>query len=97
MDEALVRVVIDLSGRPHLVFVVPVKPVRLGGLALENVKEYFQALANNAGMNIHIDLLRGENSHHIVEAIFKAFARALRQAIALEPRVKGVWSSKGQL
>jgi imidazoleglycerol-phosphate dehydratase len=97
MDEALARVVLDCSGRSCLVYNVKINREKVGDLATENVREFFQALANSAGMNIHIDLLRGENSHHIIEAVFKAFARALRMAVAVEPKVEGVWSSKGKL
>lgn len=97
MDEALARVVLDLSGRSYLQYFVEIPSPQLGNLSSENVKEFFQAIANQAGMNLHIDLLRGENSHHIVEAVFKAFARAFREAIALAPGVEGVWSSKGTL
>ena len=97
MDEALARVVIDLSGRPYLVYNVKIDREKVGDLATENVQEFFQALANTAGMNLHIDLIRGDNGHHIIEAIFKAFARALKVAVAIEPRVEGVWSSKGKL
>lgn len=97
MDEALARVVIDLSGRPYLVYNVKIDREKVGDLASENVQEFFQALANTAGMNLHIDLLRGDNGHHIIEAIFKAFARALKTAVAIEPRVEGIWSSKGKL
>jgi len=77
----LARVVIDLSGRPYLVYNVEINREKVGDLASENVKEFFQALANSAGMNLHIDLLRGDNAHHIIEAIFKAFARALKMAV----------------
>ncbi len=97
MDEALVRVVLDLSGRSHLIYNADIQREMIGNLATENIKEFFQAVANNAGMNIHIDLLRGDNSHHCIEAIFKAFARALKIALEYEPRVEGIWSSKGNL
>ncbi len=97
MDETLARVVLDLSGRPYLVYQAQIPSPQLGSLAAETVKEFFQAVVNQAGINLHIDLLRGDNSHHIVEAIFKAFARALRQAVMIAPGVEGVWSSKGQL
>lgn len=70
---------------------------KIGGLSAENVKEFFYALSAAAGMNLHIDVIRGDNTHHIVEAIFKAFARAFREAIEIEPRVEGAWSSKGSL
>jgi imidazoleglycerol-phosphate dehydratase len=97
MDEALARVVIDLSGRSFMQYAVEIPAPQLGNLSTENVKEFFQAVANQAGMTIHIDLLRGENSHHIVEAVFKAFARAFKEAVDLAPGVEGVWSSKGKL
>ncbi len=97
MDEALARVVIDLSNRPYLVYAVNVPVERLGALTTENIKEFFQALTNHAGITLHIDLLRGENSHHIIEAVFKAFARAFKAATTCEPGVEGVWSSKGKL
>lgn len=97
MDESLVRVVLDFSGRPYLHYNLPIPAQRLGDLATENIREFFQALANHAGMNIHVDLIRGDNSHHIVEAAFKALGRAVKIAVSLEPRISGVWSSKGSL
>ncbi len=97
MDETLVRVVLDLSGRSYLHYNVQIPALQIGALATENVKEFFQAVVNQAGINLHIDLLRGDNSHHIVEAVFKAFARAMRQATMASPGMEGVWSSKGQL
>ena len=97
MDEALARVVLDLSGRSYLQYFVEIPSPQLGNLSSENVKEFFQAIANQAGITLHIDLLRGDNSHHIVEAVFKAFARAFREAVTLTPGVEGVWSSKGTL
>ncbi|MDI9479193.1 MAG: imidazoleglycerol-phosphate dehydratase HisB [Syntrophomonadaceae bacterium] len=97
MDEALVRAVIDLSGRPYLAFNAAFAREKIGGFSTENVREFFYALSVAAGMNLHIDVIRGDNSHHIAEAIFKAFAQAFREAIAIEPRVEGAWSSKGSL
>jgi len=97
MDEALVRVVLDLSGRSYLVYNVELKRERLGNFSVENAREFFQAVANYGGMNLHIDLIRGENDHHILEAIFKAFGRALKTAVTIESRVEGVWSSKETL
>ncbi|MEQ8201446.1 MAG: imidazoleglycerol-phosphate dehydratase HisB [Syntrophomonadaceae bacterium] len=98
MDEALARVAIDLSNRPRLVYDVPVAAERLGVLSTENIKEFFQAVVNHAGITMHIDLLKGENSHHIIEAVFKAFARAFKEAVAIDPDIEGVvWSSKGRL
>lgn len=97
MDECLARVVMDLSGRSCLVYQVDLEREQLGNLAVENIKEFFQALVNHAGINLHIDLLRGDNTHHKIEAIFKAFARALKTAVDREERIEGVWSSKGNL
>ncbi len=97
MDEALVRVVVDLSGRPYLVFAAEFTQEKIGNFSTENVREFFQAIVNSAGINLHIDMIRGANSHHAAEAIFKAFARALKKAVADEPGVDGVWSSKGNL
>jgi len=94
MDEALVRVVLDISGRSYLQYNVKVNRDTVGNFSTENVKEFFQAVASNAGMNIHIDMLRGENTHHVIEAVFKAFARAVKRAVAPEPRIQEVWSSK---
>jgi len=97
MDEALARVVIDLSNRSYLEYAVDIPVEKLGALTTENVKEFFRAITNHAGITMHIDLLRGENSHHIIEAVFKAFARAFRMAVSFEPNIEGVWSSKGKL
>ena len=97
MDEALARVVIDLSGRPYFVYAADISQPVIGNFATQNVREFFQALVNHAGINLHIDLIRGFNSHHVIEAIFKAFARALQQAVSIESRQEGVWSSKGSL
>lgn len=97
MDEALVRVVVDLSGRPYLVFDAEFTQEKIGNFSTENVREFYQAIVNSAGINLHIDMIRGDNSHHVAEAIFKAFARALKKAVADEPGVDGVWSSKGNL
>ncbi len=97
MDEALSRVVLDLSGRPLLIFNAELERSTIGNFATENVQEFFRAVANSARIGIHIDVLRGENSHHILESIFKAFARALKAAIEIEPRMEGIWSSKGKL
>lgn len=97
MDEALARVAIDMSGRPFLYFDVPVPAERVADFSTELVEEFFRALVNSAGMTVHIDLLRGSNSHHVIESVFKAFARALREAVDYEPRIEGVWSTKGGL
>ncbi len=97
MDEALSRVVLDLSGRSVLMYNVELDRSLIGNFSTENAQEFFKAVANTARMAIHIDVLRGSNSHHILESIFKAFARALKQAVEVEPRMEGIWSSKGNL
>jgi len=97
LDEALSRVVIDLSGRPGLEYDVNFPRARIGDFDVDLFREFFQGLVNHAGMTLHIDNLRGRNAHHIIETIFKAFGRALRMAVELDPRVKGVPSTKGKL
>ena len=98
LDEALVRVVMDVSGRPYLAYQVDIpKWQMLGDYDVFLTPEFFRAIVHNAGLTVHIDLIRGENPHHIVEATFKAFARALDQATARDPRVTGVPSTKGVL
>lgn len=93
MDESLARVSLDLSGRPHLSFAAKFSAEKVGQFDTELVQEFFQALAMNARMTLHIDLLKGGNTHHEIEAIFKAFGRSLR--IALETREGAVPSTKG--
>lgn len=98
LDEALVRAVVDVSGRPYLAYQVDIpKWQMLGDYDVFLTPEFFRAIALNAGLTVHMDLLRGDNPHHIVEAAFKAFARALDGATALDPRVVGVPSTKGGL
>ena len=98
LDEALVRVVIDVSGRPFLAYHVDIpKWQMLGDYDVFLTPEFFRALVQHAGLTAHMDLIRGDNPHHIVEAAFKAFARALESAISHDPRVKGVPSTKGVL
>ncbi len=97
MDEALARVVIDLSGRPHLSYRVQTPSAEVGGIGVRLFREFFQALVNTSAMTLHVDLLTGEESHHIVEAIFKAFGRALDQATSLDPCCTDVPSTKGVL
>ena len=98
MDETLSRVVIDISGRPVLVFRVEFPRDKIGEFDTELVREWFQAFAMNAGVTLHVETLYGENSHHISESCFKGLARALRAAIAIDPRANGaVPSTKGQL
>lgn len=97
MDEALARVVIDLSGRPCLGYRVRCEARTAGGIDVRLFQEFFQALVNTAGITVHVDLLAGEEVHHILEAAFKAFGRALDQAVQPEPRCAGVPSTKGVL
>jgi imidazoleglycerol-phosphate dehydratase len=97
LDEALSRVVIDLSGRPGLVFDVSFVRGTIGEFDVDLVREFFQGLVNHAAMTVHIDCLRGDNAHHQAETVFKAFGRALRMAIEADPRATGVPSTKGAL
>lgn len=98
MDESLVEAAVDLSGRPFLAFAVPFRAPSLGGMDTELFEEFFRALAFNGGFNLHIAARAAGNAHHMAEAAFKATARALRSAVALDPRVAGaVPSTKGVL
>lgn len=98
LDEALSRVVIDFSGRPGLSMHVPFKSGMIGGFDSQLAHEFFQGFANHAMATVHIDNLRGENAHHQAESVFKAFARALREAVEIDPRVgQNVPSTKGTL
>ncbi|NUN70841.1 MAG: imidazoleglycerol-phosphate dehydratase HisB [Bacteroidetes bacterium] len=97
MDEALARCVVDLSGRSALVFHAEFNRKKVGDLSTEMIEHFFQSFAENLKANIHIEVLYGRNTHHKIEAIFKAFARAMRQACEIDPRVKGVLSTKGSL
>jgi imidazoleglycerol-phosphate dehydratase len=98
LDEALVQCVMDVSGRPYLSYSIEIpKWQMLGDYDVFLTPEFFRAVALNAGLTVHLDLVRGDNPHHIVEAAFKAFARALDGATTLDPRVQGVPSTKGVL
>ena len=97
MDETLAQVCLDFSGRPFLVFGAEIPKIKLGNFDTEMTEEFFRALAVHCGLTLHICVLYGSNVHHIIEAIFKAFARAVAEAAAVDPRVKGVMSSKGVL
>ena len=98
LDEALSRVVIDISGRPHLDFNVEFTRSSVGGFDVDLFYEFFQGFVNHANITVHIDNLRGRNTHHQIESIFKAFARALRMATELDPRMTGQMpSTKGSL
>ncbi len=97
LDEAVTRAVVDLSGRPWLHFGVVFKAQRVGTMATELFEDFFWALVDHGRFNLHLDTLRGRNAHHIAETLFKSTARALSMAVALDPRVKGVPSTKGKL
>jgi imidazoleglycerol-phosphate dehydratase len=97
MDETLVRAALDLSGRPFLVWNVAMPSPRVGTFDTELVREFFTAVAMNGGITLNLARLDGVNSHHIAEATFKAFARALREAVEPDPRARGVPSTKGTL
>ena len=98
MDETLTRVAIDISGRPVLVFRTAFPSAKIGAFDTELVREWFNAFAMNAAVTLHVETLYGDNSHHIAESCFKGLARALRAAVAIDPRMAGeVPSTKGQL
>ena len=98
MDDALVRAALDISARPFLVFNVDMPTQKIGNFDTELVREFFQALSTHAGLSLHIDQLHGLNSHHIAEAAFKSVARALRQAVEIDPRMsQALPSTKGAL
>ncbi len=97
LDEALARVVIDISGRPYLVYQAPRLTGRIGNFDVALVKEFMRALAINMKVTLHISILYGENLHHCVEAIFKALARGLDQATSIDPRITEIPSTKGSL
>jgi imidazoleglycerol-phosphate dehydratase len=97
MDECLSMCSIDLSGRPYLVLNGELGCGKIGDMDMELVEEFFKALAFNAGMTLHLNLLYGKNRHHIVESMFKAFGRALKKAIEIDERINGVMSTKGVL
>jgi imidazoleglycerol-phosphate dehydratase len=97
LDEALSRVVVDLSGRPGLSLNIDFVRARIGEFDVDLVHEFFQGFTNHALVTLHVDNLKGENAHHQAETAFKAFGRALRMAVELDPRVKGVPSTKGSL
>ena len=97
MDEALCRSVIDLSGRFYLVYEVHTKRQKIGNFSVELAEHFWRSFAETARFNLHIDCLRGRNTHHMLEGTFKATARALRHAVEFNPRVQGVLSTKGSL
>ncbi len=97
MDEARAMCAIDISGRPLLVFDADLPPGGTGGFDHELVDEFFRAVSSAAKLTLHIEVQRGSNAHHVIEAMFKAFARALRQAVSIDPEETGVPSTKGTL
>ncbi len=97
LDEALVAVTVDLGGRPFMVYDLKIRQHRVGDFEVDLVNDFMQALMNEARMNLHINKRYGRNAHHLIEATFKALARALGQACTRDPRVKGVPSTKGRL
>jgi imidazoleglycerol-phosphate dehydratase len=97
MDETLVQVALDLSGRAYLHYDPPLNAVAIGRFGFELVEEFLRAFSSNANLNLHIDILRGRNSHHMAEGIFKGLAKALDQACQIDSRVPGIPSSKGTL
>ena len=98
MDECLSRVVLDISGRPFLIWQVDLPSEKLGTMETELIREWFQAFAMSAGLTLHVKNEYGENTHHIIESCFKALARALRQATEIDPRGEGrIPSTKGVL
>ena len=97
MDEALVLCAVDLSGRPYLSYDAAFHSERVGGMDTQMAREFFYAVSYSAGMNLHIKVLSGENDHHIMEAMFKSFAKALDQATRFDPRITDVLSTKGSL
>jgi len=97
MDESLAMVSIDLSNRPFLYFEVPFSTDKVGEMETEMFEEFFRALAVNGGMTLHVKLIHGKNNHHMIEAVFKAFARALKEAVTIDSAILGILSTKGLL
>lgn len=97
MDDALVLCAIDLSGRPYLSYDLPLTVDKIGYMDTEMIKEFFYAVTYSAGMNLHIKMISGSNNHHIAEAAFKAFAKALDEACSVDDRIEGVLSTKGSI
>ena len=97
MDEVLARSAVDLSGRPYLKYHAPFTTDRIGGMDTEMIREFFYAVAYSCGMNLHLCILEEGNNHHMAEALFKAFAKAMDMAVQKELRLDGVWSTKGSL
>ncbi|OPY87830.1 MAG: Imidazoleglycerol-phosphate dehydratase [Smithella sp. PtaU1.Bin162] len=97
MDESLCRVDMDISGRPYLIYKVRFERRKIGGFDPALVKEFFKAFTDHSKITLHINLLYGNNSHHIIEVVFKAFARAFKEAVTVNKKIEGVLSTKGQI
>ena len=97
MDECLCRVDLDISGRPYLIYNVKYGRRKTGGFDPALVKEFFKAFTDQSGITLHINLLYGDNVHHMIESVFKAFARAFKNAVIVDANIKGVLSTKGKL
>lgn len=97
MDETLLLCSMDISGRPYFYFDIPFTVERVGGYDTEMVREFFYAISYSCGMNLHFKWFHGTNNHHLIEAAYKAFAKALDEAVSVDPRIKGVLSTKGTL
>jgi len=97
MDEALAMVVADISGRAFLSFDVPMPAQKVGDFDTELVEEFLRALANHAEITLHVRLIQGRNTHHVIEAVFKGLGRALKEAVSIDERIEGILSTKGQL
>lgn len=97
MDEALAMVVVDISGRAFLAFDVPMPAAKVGDFDTELVEEFLRALANHADVTLHVRLLQGKNTHHVIEAVFKGLGRAMKEAVTIDERIEGILSTKGQL
>lgn len=97
MEEALATVSVDLGGRPFLVYNAPAMPSKVGEFDVELIPEFMRALANNLGANLHVNVSYGDNAHHMIEAVFKALAKALDQATGIDPRVTDIPSTKGRI
>ena len=97
LDEALVEVSLDLSGRPYLKVKSQKSKVKNNGYDINYLTQFLRALVNNAGITLHVEIISGEDGHHIIEAVFKALGRALKDAVSIDPRIKGILSTKGKL
>jgi len=97
MDESLCSVAIDISGRPYLIYNVEFKSRKIGTFDFSLIREFFKSFSDHSGMTLHINLVYGKNNHHMAEAIFKAFALALRKAVTIHGRIEGILSTKGSL